>query len=218
MAGIKVYNDTGFTQINSEHRNLRMSGKGTVATASWILSRRAKLYTSAPLVAFRCTDLCAMVSDVDGGGPYVAFLTPAASVDWWTFDVGTSAVFNSGLRIWNAAGEQVYDAADRVPKLVGAQFSGVVLPPENPIINNWLSYAYSSYVTSATWLAVAQSYGGSATLQRSLDGYYYQLLAAARTTGSSGADLGQVAVQASTGLAPFVSPAAQFLFLDVNNL
>lgn len=116
MAGLICYNDGGVAQIDSEHRNLRFKDHGTLTQANIGVATLA--YPSATLLAFASNKPVRAYYNGVGAARFTCINT-FTTIDWWTFDVGTSAVFGSGIRIFNQAGEQVFDGADRLPKVVG---------------------------------------------------------------------------------------------------
>lgn len=131
MAGLTVYNDSGVAQIDSEHRNIRLRAKGTLTADLYLRGRPgggslwyAGLAVDAarPMFAFSSTAQVRCMYVTQDSTPVMAFHVinqQGASINWWQFETGTTAEYGSGIRIFNAAGEQVFDGGDKLPTVVG---------------------------------------------------------------------------------------------------
>lgn len=206
MAGLVVYNDSGVAQIDSEHRNIRLRAKGSIQANSYIRGRPgggslwyAGLAVDAtrPMFAFSSSaQVRCMYVDQDST-PVMVFHVineQGANIDWWQFEVGTTAQYGSGIRIFNAAGEQVFDGGDKLPKVMGfTQTLG------------------GSIDTSAGRLAVCMSLG-TPQVASGIESNLY-----ASISGAS-CSVGMVADRfTGTGIVRIPSPT-QLLFLDVAGL
>lgn len=212
MAGLRVLNSDGWAQIDSEHRNVRLHSKGTIAVTDAnteavvggnVLSYRAILALNTPILAFRCPVQCSALSEQTlGAWGFWMFTASPAIVEWWAFDVGTSATYNSGIRIWNAAGEQVYDGNDRVPKVVGAGGGG--------------SYPGSLVAVMQMGAGIGKAYYPQIG---ALPAHTQTQLPSAATPGNNSVTTGTVTIRAQAGNAGTTStPGANRLMLDVSGL
>lgn len=206
MAGLVVYNNTGVAQIDSEHRNIRLLAKGSVQANSYLRGRPgggslwfAGVPTGAsrPMFAFASSAQVRCVYVDQDGVPTMAFHVinqQGANIDWWQFDVGTTALYGSGIRIFNAAGQQVFDGGDKVPKVMGfTQTLGGTVD------------------TGAARLAVCMSVGAS-QIAGGLESNVYV------STGGGSCSAALLVDRATgTGTTRFASPC-QLLLLDVADL
>lgn len=188
--GLIAYNDSGVAQIDSEHRNLRFKASGSFTMN---IGAQSLGYAAGAILAFASSKPARVVYTSDGLAS-VTSLTTANVIDWWTFEVGTTAVFGSGIRIFNPAGEQVFDGADRLPKVVGfTQSLG------------------GTYSTGAARVAVAMSPG---TPQRIAGGNQSNVYV--QCTG--GTVLAQLLADGPGGSTTFFANPCQLLMLDVAGL
>lgn len=193
--GLIAYNDGGVAQIDSEHRNLRFKSSGSFTMNIGV---QGFGYPAGSILAFASSKPARMYYDTDGSAT-VESLTTANVIDWWTFEVGTTAVFNSGIRIFNPAGEQVFDGADRLPKVVGfAQTLG------------------GTFNTGAARVAVAMSPGTPQFIPTGSPGAgKYDVFVSC----SGGTVTAQLLADSPFGGSTFIIPnACQLLMLDVAGL
>lgn len=126
-AGFRAWGDHGYAQIDGEYRNLRLLDHG-ICSCDVASTSGAGIYIgaitvshSAPVVAFRCSVYCVPQQVDMGGGVFsYRFLTKGpALVEYFVFSPDAPvSPGNSGLRVFNAASQLVFDSNDKAMKVI----------------------------------------------------------------------------------------------------
>lgn len=140
-AGIEVYNDSGFFQIDSTYTNFRLTSTQTFSfpgAAGAPPELFAGIVTTAisgntPLVAIRSSVLCsvAMIRTITP----TTFLVKVTASDagpgsftMYVFDQSPPTPGNCGLQVWDGGGKQVYDSNDKSLRVLDIYKQGNVYP------------------------------------------------------------------------------------------
>lgn len=126
-AGFEAWGDHGYQQIDGNYRNLRLFDHG-ICSCDQASTSGAGIYIgaitvtrSAPVVAFRCSVYCVPQQvDLGNGSFSYRFLTKgAALVEYFVFSPDAPVTpGNSGLQVFNPAGQLVFDSSDKAMKVL----------------------------------------------------------------------------------------------------
>lgn len=126
--GLKVVNDNGFTIIDSDYANLALYATGTVTTDTSNDNFSSKFFTVSGLPE---VPVIAVAHTAGAFGNVRSFLGGSATLDvcvrapvgtvvkYWLFGPPSIPSSGVGLRIYNAAGAPVFDAAQKYMRVVG---------------------------------------------------------------------------------------------------
>lgn len=170
-AGLIIYNNTGNLVIDSDYKNLCMRGKGSINTTTLVgscsgVSFQISGLSATPLVVVSSTlGATAHVSAFAAGVATVEILCGGAvgsTVQYWVFDEPGVAVAPQYLAVYNAAGQCVFNAAEKymrvvanyaLPAVTGA---GITLPSGR---------TYAAWLTNPCGRSVSFTSGGGGASQ-----------------------------------------------------
>jgi hypothetical protein len=138
-AGLQIFNQGGFYQIDSEYKNFRLTGKQTIALPG-VAASPPELFPgtvstfitgNTPIVAIRSTVFCS-IAMVRTGLP-TNFQVRLASQDpgsatIYIFDQSPPVATGAGLQVFDGSGNQVYDANDKSLRVLDYYKQGNVFP------------------------------------------------------------------------------------------
>ncbi|WP_294991556.1 hypothetical protein [uncultured Stenotrophomonas sp.] len=114
--GIKILNDYGTILIDDFAPTLCVLAQGTSTIGS---DGMAYIGNHGGAVAVRSTSIVGVqyFGAVDGySAGYFLFGPPGASVQWWVYAQPQGAASNFGLKIWNDAGQLMFDAGKKAAR------------------------------------------------------------------------------------------------------
>jgi len=217
-AGLRIYNDDGIVQIDSDYRNFSFISKGSATcnlaaggAASGQFAAITVTGAEAPMVAINPGDsiVCLWRVSVSGSTWTLCYYGAAgATFDYWVFDYYQTPVTSpAGLKVFNAAGDVVYHSDVAPMRIAGFNASGGVsgLPSGR------------SYAGIQTAAAFSESYldlgFGSVTYTSRLSGLrqlsatslgLFPVIFESYTVGSAGTDV--------------ADPSPGLIVVDVTNL
>lgn len=118
-AGLQVFNDSGFIQIDANYLNMELKQKGSFSlpgTGTGAQKRVDIQYTGeAPIIAINCTDYCfPFVSGKTGNATTFSIYNASANNvtgEFYIFDNSdNNNLSNSGFQVFNEQGRLVFDA------------------------------------------------------------------------------------------------------------
>ena len=121
--GVTITGQHGFTQIDSNFKNLAFRQKGTLGFDANHEASFTWAGGATPLVCWRSSIPVALLRvDVSGSTFVYTFRKPAGSVgtvEYFLFDTATPPSTSFGLAIYDGAGNVVFNGDLRFPKIVG---------------------------------------------------------------------------------------------------
>lgn len=170
-AGLLIYNEDNFLQIDSKYQNLFFAGKDTVtcSTTEGTLKRGdVTVVGKCPVLAFRpnVNTQVRLVSKSGDDWTYRVYIHPnttSPTLEFWVFDLLPPSAPSSGagLLIYSETGDLVFNSAEKPMKIVEAwsgSFSGTTtLSYAHPIVVLSIGTAdvfaqISSYPVQSGWL------------------------------------------------------------------
>lgn len=122
-AGFQVVGSHGLVQVDGDYFNLGLAAKGTVNVAGPAYYNAAATVTvtgSTPILCIRSAAVTASIVKVSRAGSQYTYSisgNSAGAVDWFLFDKMALGA-TSGLQVFSAAGDLVFDAASRPMRVV----------------------------------------------------------------------------------------------------
>lgn len=129
-AGLTVYNDAGYIQIDETYKNLALVQKATVATttslasASSAASQVTLTFTnrSKPILFFRGSVKIANMAMAVSGTTYTYYVQVAGAVgttfDYYLFDEPVLQNLKVGLEVYNSAGQLTFESGQKYIRVV----------------------------------------------------------------------------------------------------
>jgi hypothetical protein len=160
-AGFQSFNDSGNVQIDADYSNYVMVAKGTAVSGPRSDAGFGADISSGKknsIIAIRSGAFAAVFNSLDSAGNVVHRVlteTNGASFEYWIFSADPAPAANSGIEIYNAAGQRVFQGIAPYLRLLGfynvpvnAGTNGSVSTPgKNPA---WVSASYCALWEGAT--------------------------------------------------------------------
>jgi hypothetical protein len=120
--GLQIKGSHGFTQIDSSYRNLVLVDQGSVTSSTG--GSLVKAGRTTPILAIKPTFLgggtkAAVISGLDITGSTYTWYVANGSCDYWLFDVAPVRAHGAGLRVFNPAGDVVFDSGYKPLRVIG---------------------------------------------------------------------------------------------------
>lgn len=128
-AGLQIYNDAGFIQIDDSYKNCAFISKGTATTdldidsteptSGVILSFTGR---TNPMIAFRSSNLLSCIYLNKSGNTYNWYVYVNAPLGttftWYLFDDPVASGVNSGLQVFTASGVLTFESGQRYARVI----------------------------------------------------------------------------------------------------
>lgn len=159
-AGLQIFSDSGFVQIDADYSNYVLVAKGTVTCGPRETGYGVDISSNRKnsIIAIRSGSFAAVFNSLDGASNVVHKIVSesnGAVIDYWIFAADPPAPTNNGFEVYNAQGQVVFSANGKYLKLlrfvtvpVGAGTSGSIQTPG--IGPAWVSASFCALWEGAT--------------------------------------------------------------------
>jgi hypothetical protein len=187
-AGLQIFNDSGFIQIDGDMLNMEMVAKGAVTIGGTNSGQNGNVSTvdisvagENPVIAIASPGFCCAYLYSRSGSTFTFRIfngeAGAQNVEYFIFDNSGGSAGNSGFQVFNAAGRLVFDSNKKYMRVLDT-FSfdtsdlSKYFDPNRQEARGYpggkkIAYVMSDYGSRRVWLN--QEYEHSATIQTRWD-------------------------------------------------